>query len=204
MNAAVITETRPKAIIPEIIEQHLSMLPDDFDLVVFCSKENERNFSDYKGKFKKYHVNIHSLHDYNRLMTSEFYWSKLLKYDHVLVFQTDSKILRTGIEEFYDYDFIGAPIKNIEFPCMNGGLSLRNPKTMMKVLQKISYHSGLGFEDIFYCNILKTQPIAKLPTKEKAHLFSVETMFNLDSLGFHAANKYLNDTQFNELIKQYG
>lgn len=203
MNAAVITETRPMAIIPQIIEQHLGMLPDDFELVVFCSKENEGNFNDYKGKFKKYHVNIHTLHDYNRLMTSEFYWSKLLKYDHVLVFQTDSKILRTGIEEFYDWDFIGAPIKNIEFPCMNGGLSLRNPKTMMNILKQTPYHPGLGFEDIFYCNILKRQLLAKLPTKEKAHLFSVETMYNLDSFGIHAANKYLNNNQYHEIINQY-
>ena len=202
INAAVITETRPMAIIQQTVEDHLSMLPDDYELVVFCSKSNIRYFNAFDCR--KYIVNVNTLHDYNKLMTSEFYWSKLLAFDHVLVFQTDSKILRKGIEEFYGFDFIGAPIKNIDFPCMNGGLSLRKPQTMMNILKRTPYHSMLGFEDIYYCNILKRQPLTKLPSKETAHSFSVETMFNLGSFAYHAANKYINNNQFHELISQYG
>ena len=204
MNAAVITETRPKAIIPEIIEQHLSMLPDDFELIVFCSKESEENFMDFDYNINKYHVNIRSLNDYNMLMTSSFFWSKLLTYNRVLIFQTDSTILRPGIEEFYEYSFIGAPLYHIDFPCMNGGLSLRDPKAMLEILNRQSWHLGLGYEDIFYCNELKNDSRYKLPTKEIAQSFSVETIFNLGSLGIHAANKYLSSNQLTEILTQYG
>lgn len=200
MNAAVITETRPKAIIPEIIEQHLSMLPDDFDLVIFCSKENERNFRDYNRILNQYYVTVHTLHDYNRLMTSEFYWSKLLAYEHVLVFQTDSKILRTGIEEFYKWDMIGAPWLFQETGC-NGGLSLRTPKVMMETLKAIPYHPGYGYEDVFYSN--QIGPRGELAPRSECKKFSCETIFELGTFGFHALKNYMNHEQIKQIENQY-
>ncbi len=199
MNAAVITETRPKAIIPEIIEQHLSMLPDDFELIVFCSKENERNFLDFDRHINKYFVNIRSLHDYNMLMTSEFYWSKLLAYDHVLIFQTDSKILRTGIEEFYDFDLVGAPWKFQDHGC-NGGLSLRTPKVMMDILKAIPYN-GNPYEDVFYSNNMNG--FGKLASRNECKKFSCETIFELGTFGFHAIKNYMNHEQVKQIENQY-
>ena len=199
MNAAVITETRQFN--PQIIKDHLSMLPDDFELVVFCGDNNLRCFKEFDCK--KYTTVINSLNDYNRLLTSTFFWDRLQQYDRVLIFQTDSKILRRGIEEFYEYSFIGAPLYHINFPCMNGGLSLRDPKAMLDVINRISWHIGLGYEDIFYCNALKNDSRYKLPTKEIAQSFSVETIFNLGSLGIHAANKYLSNDQMNKILSQY-
>ena len=199
MNAAVITETRPKAIIPEIIEQHLSMLPDGFDLVVFCSKENERNFSDYKGKFNKYYVTVNTLHDYNRLMTSEFYWSKLLAYEHVLIFQTDSKILRTGIEEFYDYDYVGSPWLFQE-KGGNGGISLRTPKVMMNILKSIPYN-GNPYEDVFFSNNMKD--FGKLAPRSECEKFGCETIFKLGTFACHAINSYFTKDQVHKINTQY-
>ncbi len=200
INAAVITETRHFD--PQIIRDHLSMLPEGFELVVFCSESNKRLFNEFDCE--KYIVNINNLNDYNRLLTSTFFWDKLQQYDRVLIFQTDSKILRKGIEEFYEYSFIGAPLYHIDFPCMNGGLSLRDPKAMKEVLNRISWHIGLGYEDIFYCNELKADSQYALPIKEIAQSFSVETIFNLGSLGIHAANKYLSNNQLTQILTQYG
>jgi len=200
MNAAVIIETRNNARIPEIVEDHLKYLPG-FELVVFCAKSNIKHFDQFNCQ--KYFVNVHNLSEYNRLMTSLNFWDKLKKFNRVLIFQTDSRILREGIEMFLEFDFIGAPIKNINFPCMNGGLSLRNPKTMIRTIEKQPYHAMLGHEDIFYCNILADDKTANLPTKEIAKLFSVETMYNLGSFGIHAANKYLNHDQYEKIKNQY-
>lgn len=200
MNAAVITETRHFN--PQIIRDHLSMLPDDFELVVFCSEANKRLFNEFDSE--KYIVSINNLNDYNRLLTSTFFWDKLQQYERVLIFQTDSKILRKGIEAFYEYSFIGAPLYHIDFPCMNGGLSLRDPKAMLDVINRISWHIGLGHEDIFYCNALKNHPLHELPTKEIAQSFSVETIFNLGSFAIHAANKYLSSDQLTQILTQYG
>ncbi len=200
MNAAVITETRPKAIIPEIIGQHLSMLPDDFELVVFCSKQSERNFTDYEGKFNKYIVNVNTLHDYNRLMTSDFYWSKLLAYDHALIFQTDSKILRPGIEEFYKWDFIGSPWI-FQPHGGNGGLSLRTPNVMMETLKAIPYHPGYGYEDVYYSNNLGER--GKLAPRNECEKFACETIFKLGTFGCHAIKNYMNHEQIEQIENQY-
>ena len=200
MNAGVITETRPKAIIPEIIEQHLSMLPDDFELVVFCSRASERNFTDYEGRFNKYIVNINNLPDYNRLMTSDFYWSKLLAYDHVLVFQTDSKILRPGIEEFYKYDYVGSPWI-FQPHGGNGGISLRTPKVMMETLKAIPYHPGYGYEDVFYSNNLGER--GKLATRKVCEKFGCETIFKLGTFSYHAIKNYMNHEQIEQIENQY-
>ena len=197
MNAAVITETRPKAIIPEIIEQHLSMLPDDYELVVFCSKESEGNFTDYSGKFNKYIVKVNTLHDYNMLMTSQFYWGKLLAYDHVLIFQTDSKILREGIEEFYEYNYYGAPWKFQE-KGGNGGASLRNPKASLETIKKTPYHFGLGFEDVYFSNHM-----SNVAPRSECKKFSCETIFELGTFAIHAIKNYMTNDQIKQIENQY-
>ncbi len=199
MNAAVITETRPMAIIPEIIEQHLSMLPDDYELVVFCSKENEQNFKDYNGKFNRHYVTIRSLHDYNMLMTSSFYWNKLLAYEHVLIFQTDSKILRTGIEEFYKWDYIGSPWKFQE-KGGNGGCSLRTPKVMMNIIKAIPYN-GNPYEDVFYSNNMNG--FGNLAPRSECERFGCETIFKLGTFSCHAIKNYMNHEQIEQIECQY-
>ena len=199
MNAAVITETRPKAIIPEIIEQHLSMLPDDFELIVFCSKESEENFMDFDYNVNKYHVNIRSLYDYNMLMTSSFFWSKLLTYNRVLIFQTDSKILREGIEEFYEYDYIGSPWL-FQDHGGNGGLSLRNPKIMHEMVTKLNYN-GNPYEDVWFSNNL--EKFGNLAPREVCKKFSCETIFELGTWGYHAIQNYMTNEQIKEIENQY-
>ncbi|MCH7827572.1 MAG: hypothetical protein IIC75_06335 [Bacteroidetes bacterium] len=199
MNAAVITETRPKAIIPEIIEQHLSMLPDNYELIVFCSKESERNFTDYSGKFNKYIVKVNTLHDYNMLMTSQWYWSKLLAYEHVLIFQTDSKILRPGIEVFYEWDYIGSPWK-FQDHGGNGGLSLRTPKVIMQIIKNIHY-SGIPYEDVFLSNHL--EKYGKLAPRSECKKFSCETIFELGTFAYHAIQNYMSHGQIEQIENQY-
>ncbi len=197
MNAAVITETRPMATIQQTIEDHLSMLPDDYELVVFCSKNNIRYFNAFDCR--KYIVNVNTLHDYNKLMTSEFYWSKLLAFDHVLIFQTDSKILREGIEEFYDYDMVGAPWL-FQDKGGNGGLSLRTPKVMMNILKATPYN-GNPFEDVFYANNM--QGFGNLAPRNECKKFSCETIFELGTFGFHAISNYMNHEQVKQIECQY-
>lgn len=197
MNAAVITETRPMATIQQTIEDHLSMLPDDYELVVFCSKQNIRYFNAFDCR--KYIVNVNTLHDYNKLMTSEFYWSKLLAFDHVLVFQTDSKILRTGIEEFYEWDYVGSPWK-FQHHGGNGGGSLRTPKVMMEILKAIPYN-GNPFEDVFYSNNMKG--FGKLAPRSECEKFGCETIFKLGTFLYHAISNYMNHEQVKQIENQY-
>ena len=196
MNCAVITETRQMAIIPQVIESHLSMLPD-FDLVVFCSNENKRYFNGIDCT--KYIVSVNTLNDYNNLMTSEFYWSKLLAYEHALIFQTDSKILRQGIEEFYKWDYIGAPWK-FQDHGGNGGLSLRSPKVMRNIINECHY-SGNPYEDVWFSNHLTKYGI--LAPRNECKKFSCETIFELGTWGYHAIKNHMNHEQIGLIQNQY-
>ena len=45
---------------------------------------------------------------YTNLLLCEEFWKRVIG-EHVLLFQTDSIMLRRGIDEFLTFDFVGAP-----------------------------------------------------------------------------------------------
>jgi len=143
---------------------------------------------------------LNSIHEYNKRLTSLDFWNQFEE-ENILIIQHDSGILRSGIEDYYQYDFIGAPIKWLDFPSMNGGFSLRRKSAMINVIKNYHYN-GLENEDLYFCKGLK-QLNGNLPTFEVAKSFSCETIFNLGSLGFHAIEKYLTNEQINQIKKQY-
>jgi len=142
---------------------------------------------------------LSSINEYNKRLTSLEFWNQFEE-ENVLIIQHDSGILRKGIEDYFNYDFIGAPIKWINFPAMNGGFSLRKKSAMIEVISKIKYRNEN--EDLYFCNGLK-QLNGNLPTFEVAQSFSCETMFNTGSLGYHAIEKYLTNEQINQIKTQY-
>jgi hypothetical protein len=187
MNAAIIIDDR-EAIANKAISEHKKYLSDDW--VVLNLKPP------YIGGI--YHIK--TPHVYNNILTNANFWRSCI-YDRVLIFQHDSGLLKTGIEEFLEWDFIGAWIRNIP-GCMNGGLSIRNPKVMFEICVKHPY-KGMGVhgnEDIYFCNKMRELGY-KLPDKETCNKFSVETEFELGSVGYHAIDKYHNN--YKEIIKQY-
>lgn len=182
---AVIVETRPIPNIEGIIQAHNQYLPDWFE----------------ETRWIKYEP-INSMSDYNRLLTSQRFWRMMP--DKVLIFQTDSMLLKQGIEDFLEWDFCGAAIPKIGWPAMNGGLSIRDTKAMLKVIETIPYQgmSVHGNEDIYFCNALN-QIGGKLPNYETAQKFSVETKFALGSVGYHQIEAYLTVSECEAIRNQY-
>lgn len=178
--AAVIIETR-KVDIYEVCNNHLRYLPKYTKLYVYDN------------------LPINNINDYNQLMVNRFFWENI-KEENILIFQSDSCLLREGIEDFYQFDYIGAPIKHIPFPAMNGGLSFRHKSAMLEVIEHIPYNGGN--EDMYFCNGLQTLN-KNLPTYQQAQYFSCETIFNLKSLGYHAIEKYLPEYQVKQIKIQY-
>lgn len=195
MIATCIIETRHFENLSRIIDDHLSKLPEN-DLFIFHGKHNKYLFGNRKAKYQE--VRVETLRDYNTLLTSTVFWDRFLTYDHVLIFQTDSMILKEGIENFYPYDYVGAPWK-FQYHGGNGGLSLRSPKVMYETLMRIPYNYGLGYEDVYFCNHMK----GKLAPRRVCEKFSVETIFQLDTLGYHAIENYLSKQQCDEIKNQY-
>lgn len=181
--AAVIIDNRKMDFAP-IYARHMRHLPHDWELIHFDTLPTSTPL------------------EYNTLLTSANFWSALLEFDRVLIFQHDSGLLRSGIDEFLEWDYIGAAWKFSPY-VGNGGLSLRNPDTMYQICLEHRFSMPIhGNEDVFFANIMTKNAMKIAPICE-AKKFSVETIFGLGSLGYHAINKYLSADQVNQIMKQY-
>lgn len=200
---AVIVETRLIPNMECIIEKHMSFLPPDWGLTIFHSPLNETILKGCfpTANFVNLGFNFMTEHQYNDLLTSAEFWNKL-PYDKVLVFQTDSMLLREGIEEFLKWDYVGAPWK-FQLHGGNGGLSLRTKSVMLDIISRFKFLRGYyGNEDIYFSNfILKSSH--KIAPRSVCSKFSCETIFELGTLGYHAIEKHLTIEQVNQIKHQY-
>lgn len=197
---AVIVETRSLPNLVEVIKGHMKFLPD-FGLTIFCSGENidllKVNFPEATIINLGCHV---SEIVYNRILTNVNFWLKT-KYDKILIFQNDSCILRAGIEQFFDYDYVGAPWK-FQVSGGNGGLSLRTKSKMIDVINKYPYNPAThGNEDVYFSNHLELAG-GKLAPRDVCEKFSVESIYREGTLGYHAIEKHLTKEQVNTILKQ--
>ena len=141
-----------------------------------------------------------SLFNMCMVMTTPEFWKDYFDYERVLIFQQDSNILRKGIEDFFEYDYVGAPCGKIVFAesgfetknyIGNGGLSLRKKSVILNLIKNDLYNIRYnGPEDIFF-----SQNITNKPTFKKAILFSVESFFSEKSFGIHKCYMHLQNDQ---------
>lgn len=200
---AAIVETRIVKDFGTIVKNHLHFLPSEYGLTVFHSNINKQFvYSELKDITGVNWVNLGNNHlsetTYNYLLTSEYFW-RMLCYEKVLIFQTDSLLLRKGVELFEQYDYIGAAWKHINKQVGNGGLSLRTVSVMQSIIKKEPYnHQRHGNEDIYFANRVR---IVKglLAGYEAAQSFSVETIYNEKPIGVHAADKWLTKEQLTNI-----
>ena len=156
------------------------------------------------------HINNISLDEYNLLLTSYDFWTKI-QGEKVLIYQEDSCLFKSNIEDFIKWDYIGAPwpVEKDDTPnCVgNGGFSLRTKKCMLVVLKKIhitnmklnssTIHymnsSNLKYapEDVYFSKVMQENEIGNVADWESAYEFSTEYIINPNSLGGH--NFFLYD-----------
>lgn len=136
---------------------------------------------------------------YSQLLASKFFY-ELIPAENILIFQTDSILLRKGIDQFLEFDYIGAPWHNGKVG--NGGLSFRKKSKMVQIINTIPLEkSGTQDEDVYFAENSKKNPTVKFPTVEQAKQFSVESLYAKNPLGIHAAYKYLSEYQIRELLQ---
>lgn len=200
MNCAVIVDSRP--IDPEIVQGHIKHLPG-WELIMFI----QPNSLETRERFGCRGIlcpQINSLNDYNKFLTSELFWKKLIEFERVLIFQQDSMILREGIDEFLDFDYCGAPWKWQKEPRIggNGGLSLRNPKKCLELVQKKPWGIVYGYEDVYFSNHLN-EVGGNVAAYEICRKFSCETIYELGTFGYHAIESHLTGDQVHKIKTQY-
>lgn len=208
MLCAAIVETRDIDL-ENILNNHSPFLPSGTHYFIFTSPKLKNKYKNILDNLQLKYTVVETIleddtvHGYNLLLTdhgSEF-WNNFIHYDRVLIFQSDSGLLKSGIEDFLEYDYIGAPYPYFPF-VGNGGLSLRNPKTMLHICTNYPWNRDCG-EDLYFTKIMANNNIGKLAPIEIAKKFSVESEFELNTLGYHKPWYYLGEDKWNTIKTQY-
>lgn len=201
MNGAVIVETR-NVNIESVINRHMKYLPE-WECTVF----GWNNFSNIKLSNFDCHINylnlwqnIHTSKEYNELLTNVEFW-KLIPYDKILMFQSDSGILKEGIDQFLKWDWVGAPWTFQQFGG-NGGLSIRSKEIMLEITKRFKYNYDCN-EDVFFCNQMAGHRIGKLAPRSICEQFSVEAIYKLGTFGYHSIDKHCTASQCEKIYSQY-
>jgi hypothetical protein len=109
--------------------------------------------------------------------------------EHLLIFQPDSIFCASApktINDFLEYDWIGAPWSKTAQYGGNGGLSLRRVSKIVNVLEKESRRHGDGaLEDLWLSQRLARLPGAKMAIANISKTFSVESVWDDAPLGYH-------------------
>jgi len=229
-NEAILIEFRVLPHVEFIIKNAIVKLGDSFSHTIVCGNDNYsmmKHICDSISpeikiiKLEKSNVTIN---DYNNLFYNLSFW-EMFYGNKLLFYQEDTVIFKNNINEFLQYDYIGAPWnleQNPNFPNVgNGGFSLRNRNILMNIVRnKVDVYdtsiiinkkhkSGIVLdnipEDIFFSLSFVKLRIGNVPHANVASYFSTEIVVNKDSLGGHQF--WLNDRSWtdrmNTLFQEY-
>lgn len=200
---SVLIETRRIEHLETVLRLHFHHLDNSWCARIFCSNDNidyiEQCINNCGLNIKTILIDsFNTLDQYNKFMLNKWVWEYLQVHERVLFFQDDGFLLKHGIDDFLQYDYIGAPWTKVQVNknnVGNGGFSLRNPKLCKKLLETYSVEDttkeykydlvgGIVPEDVFF-SITMEKIQAVLPTNQIASQFSVETTPYNGSLGWH-------------------
>jgi len=224
--AAIIIETRFRTNLIPLILHFGSVLGPTWPIIIYTSAESVGQFSASAalGRYlKSGAIQVRTLpqtvlftnsDSVNQFMTTPWLWENLAPAEHVLIFQSDSMLCANAarsVDDYFDYDFVGAPIAKDLGNEYNGGLSLRKRSAILNVLDKWDWErtkkEGDRFEDQWYFNRMteiqqeeeragiepEEEGAINLPTKEVARTFSVETIDYPHPLGVHQVHRWLKE-----------
>lgn len=198
---AVIVETRNAFFFPLVIKNvcdklgptwniHLFIVPE---LVPFIENEFPQCFFHITKLELPYPSRNFRECEYSRLLRSVDFWNHI-KEEGVLIFQTDSLLLRDIPTWVEGYDMIGAPCGTYDEDkvIFNGGLSYRSRRAMLSLgLDEIANKKEQRPEDVFFTEEMRAFGNKyKLPNIAKAEEFASETLQRTNCIGIHATDKY--------------
>lgn len=207
---SVIIEDRRLPHLECIIRNTIIKTPDNWSHSIVCTK---LNYKLIKELCKRIHQDIKVIpieipnftqNTYNDMFLTEWFWNKIDS-ENILIYQQDSFLFREGIEEFYEYDYIGAPWlpkqTDNSVGVGNGGFSFRKKSKLIKCLETIKpselelsedtqrYMKNTELvnppEDVYFSKTMLDFNIGKVADAETAKKFSEERVYSSNSLGGH-------------------
>ena len=137
---------------------------------------------------------------YNNICYDPLFWKDLYG-ENILLYQEDSILFTHKIDDFLRYDYVGAPWNlnvSSKYRVGNGGLSLRNKRVILSILEKNRKLDTLEDiqrrtmfpnydrlpEDVFFAKEIRDET-GNVPSVSIASFFSTEHIVNKDSFGGH-------------------
>lgn len=169
--AAVIIETRFRTNLVPLILHFGSVLGPTWPILIYTSAEAVGQFSTSAALARYIKTGIIQVRilpqttlftnsdSVNAFMTQEWLWNDLAPAEHILIFQSDSMLCANAarsVDDYFHYDFVGAPIAKDLGKGYNGGLSLRKRSTILRILDIWDWEKtkkdGDRFEDQWFYN----------------------------------------------------
>jgi hypothetical protein len=217
-NVAVIIENRALDRLVPLLLHFSSILGPDWPIFLFTSQDVIPPSAPFKRliderriivRFLPPDVDFSNRLDVSGFLTKAWLWEQLAPAGHVLIFQSDSILCSSSslkVDDFLQYDFIGAPIDPAYGEGYNGGLSLRNRSMVLDIIHDSDWRNefdnaenkqeqSVEFEDQWLYKKMKQlpdrgRPAARLPSQEVAKTFSVETVWYDKPLGYHQIQRW--------------
>ncbi|KAI1755376.1 hypothetical protein F4782DRAFT_403113 [Xylaria castorea] len=225
---AVIIEDRPLGnLIPVILHFH-SVLGPEWPIILYTSPPTASVLlrsapfsravatSDIEIRHLPPDTIFDSHASVSAFLASSFLWTDLAPYGKILLFQADSILCAASparVDEFLEYDLLGAPIDPRFGTGFNGGLSLRSRELVLRVLERWDFGADSAaadaprewrYEDQWFFARMKElgedgDLVAdelgvkvNLPDRDTASRFAVETIWaeDLMPLGFHQPQRW--------------
>lgn len=187
---------------------------NEIGLTIVCGNTNASYVSNIFRKWRNLkiiNIGVDNLNrsTYSALLKMPTFWERFYNWSHVLIYQTDALIINKIDDIYFDYDYVGAPWKNInnwlgknkpKYNGGNGGFSLRNVSAMKnacEIYRNIPMENIDGSnEDAFFCSLE-----LHFPTTSNIHSrFSIEEIFHPSPIGGHQIYRYITDKQFSHII----
>lgn len=229
---SVLIEYRKFPHVEFLIRNTILKLGKKWSHTVVCGTQNHeymknlcRNISSNIKVIKTNHENLNNdPSGYNRFLTSLDFW-KLFNGEKLLIYKEDSVIFKNNINDFLNFDFIGASFSKSKNDNItpnsvgDGGFSIRTKHIMVKIINFISinhtdFHaSTLQYiknnkltyapEDVYFSKNMQDFNIGKVADWETANRFSTGLhVYNPESFGGRKFWASLKNEKIKSIIKK--
>ena len=225
-HVAVIVEPRKHDMLEIIVRNVMYFLGEDWNLHIFGGTENEKWVNelfpeDWGYIFTNLGVENITAEEHNLLLKQRFFWEQIDE-ENILIFQTDSFLLRKGIEPILQFDYAGAETLNEHEKTpnnvgQNGGFSFRKRSIMLECIDNVTeeiindyrmkngklkflIENNILAEDIYFFHsmeILKKKIIPmSLASRFSMEAPSIKNGINITPLGIHGINKNMLEYKY--------
>ncbi|KAL9011496.1 MAG: hypothetical protein Q9173_003659 [Seirophora scorigena] len=198
---AFLVENRPLPTLAPLMLHFMGVLPQNWRFRFMGSPESVRSVRASRairhqveaGKLDLTHIPSNMTtggqEQISRFLTTLWLYEKVLQpAEWLLVFQTDSILCANSdgnLDDWLDYDWVGAPWSPDSRYGGNGGLSLRRVSSIIQILRDQIRIPNSDPEDVWLTSRLGHRPGAKVANGSVSLTFSGENIYYDKPMGYH-------------------